>query len=246
MKYNNFSCRYDSFFLIYSFIIKNSLTSNKNEINSNLEILNLISDEILTLNSYNLNNGIWDIIDKYKSNYDFLKISYKNENTINKLLHILNNNKNFCISFLSNEGCNKCLINKSEKKFLSAVINYDINYLHTFNIEQLIYFNLKNDIFICPFCGYSNDKIIDINNKSYFKIINNINFHNFLFIGFDLSTNNDNVDEKENPNSIGFINNIIWNRIKSNIDIIINLSVDNFDVYNTKFKLQGIICFPFV
>ena len=175
-----------------------------------------------------------------------MKISYKNENTINKLLHILNNNKNFCISFLSNEGCNKCLINKSEKKFLSAVINYDINYLHTFNIEQLIYFNLKNDIFICPFCGYSNDKIIDINNKSYFKIINNINFHNFLFIGFDLSTNNDNVDEKENPNSIGFINNIIWNRIKSNIDIIINLSVDNFDVYNTKFKLQGIICFPFV
>ena len=117
--------------------------------------------------------------------------------------------------------------------------------MHTFNIEQLIYFNLKNDIFICPFCGYSNDKIIDINNKSYFKIVNNINLPNFLFIGFDLSTNNDNVDEKGNPNSIGFINNIIWNRIKSNIDIIINLSVDNFEVYNTKFKLQGIISCPF-
>ena len=117
MKHNNFSCRYDSFFLIYSFIIKNSLTSNKNEINSNLEILNLISDEILTLNSYNLNNWIWVIIDKYKSNYDFLKISYKNENTINQLLHILNNTNNFCISYLSNKGYNKCLINKSEKKF---------------------------------------------------------------------------------------------------------------------------------
>ena len=83
------------------------------------------------------------IIYKYKSNYYFLKISYKNENTINQLLHILNNNKNICISYISNEGCNKCFINKSEKMFLSAVINYDINYLHTFTIEQLIYFNLK-------------------------------------------------------------------------------------------------------
>lgn len=86
--------------------------------------------------------------------------------------------------------------------------------------------------------------ILDINNKRYCKIINNVNLQYFLFIGFELCTNNDILDEKGNANSIGFINNLLWNRMKDNIDTIINLIVDNFVIYNTKFELEVIISSP--
>ena len=52
-------------------------------------------------------------------------------------------------------------------------------------------------------------------------------------------------NENGNANSIGFINNLIWNRMKENINTIINLIVDNFVVYNTKFELEGIISNPY-
>ena len=92
-----------------------------------------------------MDNGIWNIIDRYKNNYNFLNILYKNENTLNQLLYLFNNNKKFCISYLSNEGCNICLAIKKDNKYLSTLINFDYNYIKMFTIEQLIYFNLKND-----------------------------------------------------------------------------------------------------
>ena len=35
---------------------------------------------------------------------------------------------------------------------------YDLNYLSLYNIEQLIYYNLKNDTYTCPHCGYHDEK----------------------------------------------------------------------------------------
>ena len=90
---------------------------------------------------------------------------------------------------------------------------------------------MNNKVYVCPLCGYANDKIININNKSYYKIITKVKSPSFLFIWFELSTDNDNIDINGNINSIGFINNIIWHRMKDNIDIIINLIVDNFVIY---------------
>ena len=57
LKYNNFTCRYDSFFLIYALQIKNILqTLNiKNEV---IDLYNNILDIILNSNVENLREGI--------------------------------------------------------------------------------------------------------------------------------------------------------------------------------------------
>ena len=66
LKFNANICRYDSFFFLYIFCINYEL--NKDDINNNILIYNIISDEILKLSSEELNKGIWVLIDKYKTN----------------------------------------------------------------------------------------------------------------------------------------------------------------------------------
>ena len=46
-------------------------------------------------------------------------------------------------------------------------------------------------------------------------------------------------------NSIEILNLISFNRLKNNIELIKNLIVDNFIVYDIKYVLKGIICYPF-
>ena len=46
-------------------------------------------------------------------------------------------------------------------------------------------------------------------------------------------------------NSIETLNLISFNRLKNNIELIKNLIVDNFIVYDIKYVLKGIICCPF-
>ena len=80
----------------------------------------------------------------------------------------------FSFKYISKEGCNKCLFSENKVNYLNPIINYDLTYINLFSIEQLIYFLLKNDIYICPKCGYGqNDKIINENVQNYYKIIEN-------------------------------------------------------------------------
>ena len=61
--YNNFSCRYDCFFVIFSFIIKNKIGIFKEKVYGNyIELYNMISEEVLISDSDKLDKGIWDII----------------------------------------------------------------------------------------------------------------------------------------------------------------------------------------
>ena len=46
----------------------------------------MISEDILNLNESELNSGIWNIIDRYKNNYKFLKQEYQGYNIIRLLL----------------------------------------------------------------------------------------------------------------------------------------------------------------
>ena len=50
-----------------------------------VDLYNMISEDILNLNETELNNGIWNIIDRYKNNYEFLKQEYQEYNTIRQL-----------------------------------------------------------------------------------------------------------------------------------------------------------------
>ena len=99
---------------------------------------------------------------------------------------------NYCFKYLSNEGCSLCTSPNLKECFLNSVINYDLNYIKLYNIEQLIYYNLKNDICVCPNCGYNQEgKIVDANIKNYFKTIIQVFPPKFIFISFDLSNDND-------------------------------------------------------
>ena len=80
--YDSYSCRYDSFLFIYIFCIKRLLEENNKYINDNIQIINIISNEILNANYNGVNLKIWDIIDKNKKNYEFLLYNNKDFNTI--------------------------------------------------------------------------------------------------------------------------------------------------------------------
>ena len=90
LAYNNFSCRYHTFFCIYIFIIKSEINSSNNE--DNINLYNLISDDILNTTISWLKAGIWNILNRYKNNYDFLSISFKEKNTIFQLFNPLEKN----------------------------------------------------------------------------------------------------------------------------------------------------------
>ena len=128
---------------------------------------------------------------------------------------------------------------------------YDLSYLSLYNIEQLIYYNLKNDTYTCPHCGYYEEKVINPNITNYYKTIIKVEVPSIIFIGFELANENDlyNVEhsdnEENNINSEEKLNLICFNRMKDNIKIIKDKIVETFSVYKFKFSLKAIICLPF-
>ena len=116
-------------------IIKPYIDINKIVNPNNIDILNLISNDIIKLNNSELNLGIWRIIDNYKENYPIFKKYYKEENSITQLFEILNNNDIFCFKYNSIEGCSICTPSINKTNYLNSIILYDINYLNLFNIE---------------------------------------------------------------------------------------------------------------
>ena len=101
--FDNFSCLLDSFFLIFTFIIKNKIHNiNIANHNNDFELFNIISEKLLNSSNEKLNKRIWNICEKYKANYLFLNDNYKQEDTINQLFNKFNN---FCFKYIANEGC---------------------------------------------------------------------------------------------------------------------------------------------
>ena len=67
LKFNTYSCRYDSFIFIYTFVIRLYLEKHKLLLNNPfVELYNFISEEILNMDELELNNGIWQILNRYK------------------------------------------------------------------------------------------------------------------------------------------------------------------------------------
>ena len=106
LKFKNFSCRHDTFFLIYTFVIYNRVkTEEKDEV---LDIYNKISQNLLQMDLNDLNKGIWELLDKYKGkNVDLTKYGYKQYFTVLQHTQNLNKNKYFCIEYNVHEGCSK-------------------------------------------------------------------------------------------------------------------------------------------
>ena len=64
-------------------------------------------------------------------------------------------------------------------------------------------------------------------------------------IGFEFSLPEDLYNENNKLNSFETSNLLAFNRLKSNIEVIKNIIVNEFIVYNTKYVFKSIICCPF-
>ena len=88
LKLVSFSCRYDTFMFLYTFVMKPILDKVIFENNETYEIINfynILSLDILKLNNKELNEGIWNILNHYKENYPFIKAGYKQYYSITQL-----------------------------------------------------------------------------------------------------------------------------------------------------------------
>ena len=103
LKYNSFSRRHDSFFFIYSFAIYEDVKDIKN-----IDVINgynMISKALLKMNSEELNNGIWRILNIYKnSKFDLSKKGFKKFYTIIQHIENFRNLEMFCINYTLIEG----------------------------------------------------------------------------------------------------------------------------------------------
>ena len=64
-------------------------------------------------------------------------------------------------------------------------------------------------------------------------------------IGFEFSLPEDLYNKDNKLNTLETLNLLAFNRLRSNIEIIKNIIVNEFTVYNTKYILKGIISFLF-
>ena len=94
------------------------------------------------------------VVNQYLQNYPFLFVNYKDYNNITQLFHRFNNNKIFCFKYESLERFNFCTPAMKKESWLNNIIIYDLSYLSLYKIEQLIYYNLKNDAYTCLLCRY--------------------------------------------------------------------------------------------
>ena len=62
LKYNNFSCRHDTFFLIYAFVIYDKLKDYDKE--DSIKYYSLITKDLLKMTLPELNSGIWNLLNK--------------------------------------------------------------------------------------------------------------------------------------------------------------------------------------
>ena len=94
-------------------------------------------------------------------------------------------------------------------------------------------------------CGYKNDKIVNENDKKYYVTILNAQCPRFIFIGFEFSLPEDLENSKGQVNSIETLNSLSFNRAKSNLLTIKSIIKEEFEVFNTKYLLRGLICCPY-
>ena len=129
LKYNCNSCRYDSFLLLYLFIIYDVI--HKFSIPDNLkEVVNYydnLVDQLRILNIEELNMGVWSIIDKIQIDwFNFKTEGYKQEYAISQLISLFKNNNIFCFEINRENYCYKCKYTENVAEYLGPIIQINI------------------------------------------------------------------------------------------------------------------------
>lgn len=245
-KWNADSCRYDTFSVLYAYVIKPRL--DKLNLTPMGDISNYFNN--LTLKAINLNyeeyaNGIWNfLIHNKDENYDltYKTMAFKKQATFFNLLDLLRFNKLFCITYALNEGCSFCNDNKNTINFYSPYIMFtEDDILNKLTIQNMIQNKFINEMTTCSKCGYYNDTLIDTNNPTYYRIYNNIILPKIIFIGLDLMNDNDAGIKGALTDQM----KLEFNRRKKLINIILEIIKDKFIIYNQIYYLSGIISTPF-
>ena len=142
LKLHNYSCRYNVFMLLFTYTIKLylNLDDKKKDDNIYLSLFNSLTNEILNITNEELDNGVWNLLDKYKINYPFIIQGFKQYYSITQLFSKFEKDKRFCIKYSAMEGCSNCIVGKNVEFFLNPIINFDNANLFIYgNIEQMIY-----------------------------------------------------------------------------------------------------------
>ena len=242
LKFKEYSCRHDSFFLLYTFIIYNKTKLEKED---NIIITyNNISQHLLQMDLDDLNGGIWKILEIYKTNScDLTKYGFKQYYTIMQHVENFVGNQYFCIEYTVIEGCSKsnCVKNIIKKEHFSPSINFNGENLKKYSIENYLDALFANIVSYCIKCQWKNDMPDKSNSPSYYKYFQDIVPPIFIFISFednlnDIFENND-VIINENSNDL-----ILYNKIKENLNYIKNILVDSFSFCDKVYNLKGLIC----
>ena len=99
LKFASYSCRHDTFFLLYTFIIFDKVKIEKKD--EVIDIYNKICQELLQMDLVDLNKGIWEVLDRYKTEkVDLTKYGYKEYFPVLQHTQNLNKNKYFCIELI--------------------------------------------------------------------------------------------------------------------------------------------------
>ena len=103
LRFNMFSCRHDSFFFLYSFIIYPILKKIKND--PIIDICNKISNTILTSTKKELDKGIWNILSRNKNKFIDLTVErFRKYYTVLQVIQFLKNKPDFFIKYKLIEG----------------------------------------------------------------------------------------------------------------------------------------------
>ena len=188
IKYNQYSCRYDSFLTMFIFCMYEYISLFTTKINIHIKFL-LEKTKKIIKGEFEIIDEIW----KYfiKENIDILKTNTINGikiivddgfheiGYVNQLYKIFENEELFCIKIIKKGECINCNYkNIFSHEYLKPLISINSNYLNIFKLENIINFMIPASKTIeCPNCN--------LNIKSFNIIYEIENLPKYLFFLFD-------------------------------------------------------------
>ena len=195
------------------------------------------------MNLTDLNNGIWGLLEKYKNEIvDLTRYGYKQYFPFFQHTQNLIKNKNFCIEYELYEGCSKnnCIKPTRKNEYFSPAININEEIWKSYNIANYLDALFANILSYCVKCKWKDDIPDKINSPRYFKYFQNIILPKFLFFSFEGNLNED-FDLYTEAISEAKHDELIYNKLKRNIDFNKKILIEEFIFCDNSFQLRGLI-----
>lgn len=141
LKYDFYSCRYDSYFFLQAYAINNYINKHKINKTGNLKIFYNIGEFLLNLKNEELDIGFWEIINKYNlDKCGFLdKINgYKEMYPISDIFNFLKNEKLFSIKRKELVSCINCGTNVLTEDYIFPLISIYLEKLNKNSLNDIL------------------------------------------------------------------------------------------------------------